>query len=56
MFSSLRLKLFIIICYEKKYFFRKIKGLLSSLKKAFENTADRKIYFMDYVNHGKTNI
>ena len=33
MFSSLRLKLFFLICYEKKYFFEKIKGLLCSLKK-----------------------
>ena len=34
MFSSLNLKLFIIICYEKKKnYFKKIKGLLYSLKK-----------------------
>ena len=35
MFSSLNLKLFIIICYEKKKknYFKKIKGLLYFLKK-----------------------
>ena len=44
MFSFLRLKLFSIICYEKKkIFFKKIKNLLRSLKKhskilPFENS------------------
>ena len=32
MFSCSRLKLFIIICYWKKYFFKKNKSLLYSLK------------------------
>ena len=45
MISFLRLKLPIIKCDEKKYFLRKIKGLLYSLKKhlkilPLENSGD----------------
>ena len=32
-FSSLRVKLLISKCYKKKNFFKKLKGLLYSLKK-----------------------
>ena len=42
MFSSLRLKLAIIICYEKNYFLKKNQKSILLLKKAFENTTFRK--------------
>ena len=44
MFSSFRLKLSIIICYEKNIFLKKIKSLFTiHLKKAFENITFRKL-------------
>ena len=38
MFSSPRLKLSIIICYEKKYFFKKKLKSIILFKEAFEKT------------------
>ena len=66
MFSPSRLKLSIIICYEKNITFSKKEKSVILLKKALRNTIFKVIYdifkqylhyhFMNYVNHSKVKI